>query len=713
MKSNSEKKSKLEKNLNTILTILVLLVILSALTVNFLLSTGLSGEFGQLSKTLKVGQLIDQDIIAKRSFQIIDKKATEEKKEKIEKNIKPVFSFVISAQLDNLDAIDEYYKNLTNDNKIDENTANMVYLLFQEMYRDISKTGYCICSEIEDIQASGYNSIFVEMDNQGKKYAEPKEKNFDEIITTNNIDEYISNWIKPYSNKLGPEGKELLITGIKSLIKPNLVYDYARTLQLRNDATNDVTPVIITMKKGDLIISKDYIVTAEDIHILDLLSEQNHFPTVWETIAIALIVATTTVVGLLGFKSLCGKNNLHSAEFLIMVLFGLIFTIWISYGIGLIVSADGNLILEPLLPMLFVPLFMTLITGTKRLGYVVSFVISIILQVIPGASTWTFFYCLVFQWASIYFVRFMNKRLDMLFQWFFTIVSGCVITIFYLMLWGMDFSKIFIAIGEMVINVSLTYVIIVVLIPIFERLFNLPTVFRLHELAYSDSPVLTRLNNVAPGTYRHSCAVADLAEAACEAIGANALLARVGGLYHDIGKMDHPEYFIENVGAGETNKHCELNPSLSASIIKNHVKSGVEKGREYGLPQEVLSIISNHHGNDVISYFYHEAQKEAPFKDKKGDIRAEDFSYNSDPPKTIVEGVVMLADCVEAASRTIIANPRRFEKMITSITMKKLERGQLKDSNLTVSDLELIRESFVRTLVSSFHSRIEYPDDDE
>ena len=193
-----------------------------------------------------------------------------------------------------------------------------------------------------------------------------------------------------------------------------------------------------------------------------------------------------------------------------------------------------------------------------------------------------------------------------------------------------------------------------------------------------------------------------------KAIGANAMLARVGGVYHDIGKVDHPEYCVEHQGTG--NEHADIKPSLSVAVIKSHVKLGIEKGREAGLPQEVLDIISQHHGNDVIQYFYAEAARQAQASGVE--VNADDYSYTGEPPTFPESAIVMLADVVEAASRTLKQpNYSKYQKLVHTLEMGKIERGQLKESGLSLTDLNVIEESFVQTLIGRDHHRIEYPED--
>jgi putative nucleotidyltransferase with HDIG domain len=246
------------------------------------------------------------------------------------------------------------------------------------------------------------------------------------------------------------------------------------------------------------------------------------------------------------------------------------------------------------------------------------------------------------------------------------------------------------------------------LLPLAEHALNAPTSFRLLELSDLNAPTMKRLFNTAPGTYSHSVMVANMAEAACQEIGANALLARVGANYHDIGKMEQPEYFTENQTG--YNKHDDIPPRLSATVIRSHVKLGVEKARQLGMPQEVIDIIAEHHGNSVIAYFYDKALKTEGAEGKP--VNVEDFSYPGNPPRSKESAVVMLADSCEAASRSLKKpTASSIDKFITQIVQHKMETNQLQDAALTFRDLATIKESFVRVLAGHYHSRIEYPKD--
>ncbi len=242
--------------------------------------------------------------------------------------------------------------------------------------------------------------------------------------------------------------------------------------------------------------------------------------------------------------------------------------------------------------------------------------------------------------------------------------------------------------------------------PLLEIAFNLPTAAKLLDLSNPNQPLLRRLMLEAPGTYHHSIIVANLAEGAAEAVGASPLLARVGGYYHDIGKLKRPLYFKENQ-LGEQNAHDHTDPQVSAAILIAHVVDGVQLARDYRLPAEVQRIIATHHGDTPVMYFYHKALQQAG--GNPVDIAA--FRYDGPPPDTREAAIVMLADTIEAAVRSMQnPTPERIEDFIVKLVRGKLEDGQLANCPLTLRDIDLVCTAFTTVLVGVFHERIEYPD---
>ncbi|MDR2842414.1 MAG: HDIG domain-containing protein [Spirochaetaceae bacterium] len=299
-------------------------------------------------------------------------------------------------------------------------------------------------------------------------------------------------------------------------------------------------------------------------------------------------------------------------------------------------------------------------------------------------------------------LRRARRRMDLVNAGIVVAVTNVIAVTAMLLINGCPFAKYPSILFWSLLNGIISGMLVLGVLPILENALHLATTFKLIELLDIGSPILQRLSTSAPGTWSHSMMVATLAEEACREIGAKALLARVGAYYHDIGKIDQPDYFVENQKL--YNKHNELNPRLSATVIRSHVKLGVEKARAIGLPTDVIDIIAEHHGDSLIKWFYNAA------KEKEGEVNREDFCYPGEPPRTKESAAVMLADVTEAATRTLEKpTVARLEKFIQDLFDDKVEHGQLARSALTFHDLETIKNTFVRVLVGHYHSRIEYP----
>jgi putative nucleotidyltransferase with HDIG domain len=244
---------------------------------------------------------------------------------------------------------------------------------------------------------------------------------------------------------------------------------------------------------------------------------------------------------------------------------------------------------------------------------------------------------------------------------------------------------------------------------LFERAFDITTDITLLELSDLNHPLLKELAVKAPGTFHHSIVVGNLAESAAKVIGANSLLARVGSYYHDVGKMEKPEYFVENEQGGK-NKHEALAPNMSAIILSSHVKAGLEMAEAYNLPKLIRDFIPEHHGRNLMSFFYNKAKQQK----EKNDINIDDYRYPGPSPQSKETAIVMLADTVEAATKTL-KNPTasRLRKMVEELIEKRFLEGELDRSDLTMRDLKGIIDGFMSVLSGIYHKRIEYPGGDD
>jgi putative nucleotidyltransferase with HDIG domain len=303
-------------------------------------------------------------------------------------------------------------------------------------------------------------------------------------------------------------------------------------------------------------------------------------------------------------------------------------------------------------------------------------------------------------------IPFIHKRQDLLKMGFAAGIMGAVFITSWGLLQEWDIKNILIkssfGIGGALVSAFLASEIL----PFLENLFGKLNYAKLLELSQLTHPLLVNLKEKAPGSYQSCLMVANLAEAAAEKIGANPLLAKVGAYYHDIGKIKNPPYFIENVNLNSKSKHEKVNPVLSSLILMSHVKEGVQLAEKYRLPKEIRDIISQHHGTTFTSFFYQEALKQ----DSNGTVKEESFRYPGPKPQSKEAAIVMLADTVEAASRTLEnPSPARIKNMVENLTKEKLSGRQLEESQLNFNDLQEIERSFIQSLTGTFHSRVKYP----
>ncbi|MBL7091856.1 MAG: HDIG domain-containing protein [Candidatus Omnitrophica bacterium] len=356
------------------------------------------------------------------------------------------------------------------------------------------------------------------------------------------------------------------------------------------------------------------------------------------------------------------------------------------------------------IPAAIVPILIAMLIS-PRLAIIVAVVLSIFIGIIAGDKLNITIVSFVGAVVGVFFIRDSRRRSQIL-------VTGCLVGMANFLsicaielLHGLKYT-VFLKQGFWgIINGLGSAVIITGVLPVFEGLFNLTTNISLLELSDLNHPLLKEMVLKAPGTYHHSLIVGNLAEAASEAIGANALLARVGSYFHDIGKTEKAGYFSENQLGAAKKRHDSLTPSMSSLIITNHVKDGVELARKYKLNQAVIDFIEQHHGTSLIFYFYQraleKAEEEVPME--------EGFRYPGPKPQTKETAVVLLADSVEAASRALSEpTPARIKGLVRKIINNKFIDNQLDQCELTLKDLEAIADTFTHILMGIFHSRVEY-----
>ena len=349
----------------------------------------------------------------------------------------------------------------------------------------------------------------------------------------------------------------------------------------------------------------------------------------------------------------------------------------------------------------------------SRVGFYGTVIIAFVVAGIRGNDYSVALASMVAGALSVYSVRDMKNRTQ-LFRSLGFIFTGYAIVIISL---GMEryepvsviIEQLTFALANAVVSPVLTYGLLIFL----ERVFKVTTDLTLMELAHFNHPLLRMLAEKTPGTYHHSMSIASLAEAAATSVGANEILVRVGAYFHDVGKVEKPTYFVENQ-KGSRSRHDKLSPRMSSLIIAAHVKDGITLAREHKLPEEVIDFIPMHHGTTRIDYFYNKALKLAESSDdetKLDEINEQDYRYPGPKPQTKETGIMMLADAVEAAVRTIEEpTPQRLGDAIDELVKRRLDEGELDECPLTLSDLTKIKAAFLGVLVGIYHTRVKYPD---
>lgn len=341
----------------------------------------------------------------------------------------------------------------------------------------------------------------------------------------------------------------------------------------------------------------------------------------------------------------------------------------------------------------------------SRLAIVITVIISLITGIIYDFSFQIFFVMLISGITGVISVLKARQRSDIV-RAMLCVGAGTALALLIVGLFGgWEWKYIVHHMGVGVLNGIISGAITFLFLLFSESFFSRTTDIRLVELSDFNQPLLKRLMIEAPGTYHHSLVIATLAEQAGEVIGANALLCRVGAYYHDIGKMVKPEYFIENQSP-KGNVHDDLAPTMSSLVLISHVKEGIAFARKYKVDEVIIQFISMHHGTSRIHFFYHKALE----KSSEKQIEEEDFRYPGPKPRTKETAIVMLADAVEAASRSLEEPTHpRIKDLVKKISNNKFIDGQFDECPITLADLKSISESFVNTLSSYYHTRVEYP----
>ena len=456
----------------------------------------------------------------------------------------------------------------------------------------------------------------------------------------------------------------------------------------------------IAIEKDEVIIKKGFDITEEQYFKLQKMADSPVYVDYRAFCDKILYLILVSVLWVVLFNPVLLRKKVETKEVVLECLLFLIVFFVTSFGMKNAVF-QNPFTLPVMIPSVFSAFLVAILFGqTSALFFSALLALGVLgassFQIVP--TLYTLAVCI----SSSRIVMKIERRIDMVFASIMQAVLSVVFIVFLKVMFNSDFNDSVFVFPGLAFNSFLSGILVLGFLTPLESVMNTASVFRLMDLSDQNTPLLRKLILTASGTYQHSMMVAQLAENACKEIGANALLARVGSYYHDIGKMEHPEYFTEN-NIDSANKHTDLNPSLSVSVIKSHIKLGVEKAHQIRLPSQVIDIIAEHHGNSVITYFYNKA------KEKDDNVSPEDYSYPGTPPASKESAVVMLADVCEAACKSLEKpTAQRLEKFIQELINGKIESGQLDNSALTFGELTKTRDTFVRILAAYYHGRIKY-----
>lgn len=624
----------------------------------------------------KIDSIVQNDIVAPKSITYIDKKATQELKDEALKDVKNVYDRDLTVSDKQISNLENFFKALIeakSQSKNSSSTSNAVnkilnpYNLSKDELLSMTKLSEDELTRSEDYLKNKIKNIY----ESGVR--DENLKQFQDELTNDSSLYLFSSTIR-----------ETLVTKISANLKVNEVLNKEETEKQKQKTLDAVTPVYKKITKGEIIARKDDKINQEQIQkleALDLINKSfnwsdflSHYPIILlftilfhfycarflpeqmksmrKYIFTFLLIAIVTLISQFLHGAFWFLIPFITSLIVFAVFWGRKFVIAASIFVGFVVNGDD-----------YVYMLISLIVGIS-----LSFLYHDFRRFTDAIKTGTILGAIVGASHIILFYSYDQS----------ITLDDSIIIVFSGILSGI------IANG---------------LIPLIENALGMATIYKLTELNRYDHPILEELYRKAKGTYDHSRNVGHLCSSASNRIGTNTLLLKVAALYHDLGKIDHPEYFIEN-SSPNNNIHDSIPPLESAKIILEHPKRSVELCRKYNIPEEVIDVIYSHHGDSVLYHFYQKAGPEASI---------EDFKYKTPTPKTKEQGILLLADSTEAYSRSLsFINIEELEKEIREFIYKKIKQGALKDCQLSTGDIEICIEEFTSAIYATHHQRVKY-----
>lgn len=662
----------------------IFLFTITAILIYFILMTVVTPKRYKLNE----GDIATVDIKAPRD--IIDEEATKLKEQEVTAKVEKKFTLKNEIKIEASDNVKGFFDKLINlkSNNIDEKSKIAELKKIDTI--NLSDSEY---KELLDLSVDKDTELqWIALTAIDKAYENQIEEDSKAIADAKSIvDEYLS--------RQGLESNiEVILREIcESQVKANYFFDQSKTDEAIKEALKGVSKVMI--KKNQIIVKEGEPITQKQINILTelgLIGEDISKDYIYTYIILFFYVLFVLILQYIYMKN---ENNkiLNNTK--------LVFLILLLNLLSLIIARVFTLVSVFLIPIACTPILMTVFLGSKISIIINSFNL-LFIGIIIGFDPQIILVAIVANIISSLTLKKVNQRNDILYSTAYLAVSSAIIVLSSGILLSNNIKRILIDVALATGGAFISGILAMGLLPFLESSFNLVTNMKLLELSNPNNLLLKRLLMEAPGTYHHSIMVANLAEVAAEEVGANPMLVRVGAYYHDIGKIKRPFFFGENQ-LGGVNPHDKISPALSTTIIISHVKDGLELAKEYDVPTIVTDMIAQHHGTTLVKYFYYTLKNNSENPDL---IKEDDFRYPGPKPQTKEAAIIMMADSVEAAVRSI-QEPTldKIEAMVNNIIKDKLNSNQLNECDLTFKDLEVIKACFLKVLKGIYHHRIEYP----
>lgn len=700
---------------------LVLILVLVSFIVTF--------EWSPRSRIYVQGEIAEYDIMADRSFNFRDNEATRLRREAVQK-AQPVICTLNLAPVDNM--IRQIKDWFLEANRAQDNSAEFSRLrakLADALGEDISERQFALMAD-PAFQGLMNNTMLPWMEEQlrsgviddmrklspysGGVIIRNLETGDETVLTDSHHILDIKDLQLDLDNKVrslsaNMTSKKFIVTILSNMAMSTLTINDEATRQSAVDAAKSVQPIFQYISEGEIIVRQGEKISSEQLVKLNALWQRNsdRFKT---GIFSGLLGCSVLICAGLFFSPSGKKMSFIRQKDMLFIGVMLLFMVLLAkafYLIGYGFSSSSWLFTTGAqafaIPVAGAVGLTALTTSSKR-HYTTAMLISLLCTIVCKGGVALFFFYFTSSMLCAWLVIDTQSRKAVVWSILPLTAGLLLIWLPATLLQGGESNRFLAEFISVMLGSFLSIVVIFALSPLVEMMFGFTTRFSLMELMNQEHEVLRELMLEAPGTYHHSIIVSNMAENAAKAIGAHSLLCKVGGIYHDIGKIDKAEYFIENQFK-IANPHDRLTPAMSALVLISHVKRGVELAQQHRLGPEITDIIRQHHGTSLIRYFYQKAQGSNP------NVSAGDFSYNGPKPQSREAALIMLADVAEASSRTLEdPTPSRIKAHVEKIVKGVFASGQLDATELTFKDLDKVTNSFVIILTGIFHKRIEYPD---